>query len=65
MNRNGRIMFWTMVAVGVAVNVLLGCGPIRKNCGAYRVRKDGATCRECVDQDGRFNECGMMATEQR
>ena len=62
---NRLLVFSVMAAIAVAVNVVVGCGPIRKNCGAYRVREDGATCRECVDQEGRFNECGMMATEQR
>lgn len=61
---NRTICFIVMAAIAVSVTAVVACGPI-KNCGAFRVREDGARCRECVDQDGRFNECGMTVTEQR
>ncbi len=59
------LCFGVVAAVAVAVNVVVGCGPV-KNCGAYRRREtDGATCRECVDRGQRYAECGMRVWENR
>lgn len=59
---NHRTLFFVaMAAVGVAVNALIACGPVRRypSCGEYHRRAtDGNYCRECVDSDGsRYGEC--------
>ena len=56
-----RLLFGAVVlALGVAVNVLMGCRPVIRypSCGQYVKRvEDGNWCSECKDPHGDFARC--------
>lgn len=60
---NRSIVFAVCAVISAAACAVIGCSrPVMRypSCGAYHQRlTDGAVCRECIDAQGSYAECGM------